>query len=123
MSPASAKLMATMSATVHVFDYLASPDEHPPQPVCVLFGDERYLKQFAWQKLRGAFTGSDGEETPYASFEGPSAEWRDVADELSTVSLFGGDRRLALVNDADEFVRRYRVRLEQYLAAPGLRVC
>ncbi len=51
-------------------------------------------------------------------FDGTSAEWRDVHDELCTVSLFNpGGPRVAIVEDADPFVTTYRVRLEDYLKA------
>jgi DNA polymerase-3 subunit delta len=43
---------------------------------------------------------------------------RDVVDELATLAMFGGDRRLVLVEAADEFVSRYRAELEDYVAKP-----
>jgi DNA polymerase-3 subunit delta len=46
-------------------------------------------------------------------------EWRDVADEAATVSLFGGGhRRLVLVEGADDFVSEHRSRLEDYVEKP-----
>jgi len=53
-------------------------------------------------------------EAPFESFDGNAAEWRDVHDELATVGLFGGGRRLAVIDDAEDFVGRYRDKLEQY---------
>lgn len=109
-----------MSHTVHIFDYLDNPSEHAPAPVCVLFGDEPFLKQLGRQQLRRALLGEAAEETPVASFEGDVARWRDVADELSTVSLFGGGaKRLAIVEDADKFVSQNRQQLEDYVAKPS----
>ncbi len=59
----------------------------------------------------------NNEDVPYATFDGRTAQWRDVMDDLSTVSLFGGGgRRLAMVDDADDFVRDHRDRLEDYVA-------
>ena len=103
-----------MSNTIHAFDYLHTPGDYPPAGLCVVFGDESFLKRLALRQLRHDVIGDD--DTPYASFEGGAAEWRDVMDELSTVSLFGGGgRRLAVVDDADKFVSTYRDRLEDYV--------
>ena len=47
-------------------------------------------------------------------------DWRDVADELATVSLFGGGRpRLVILERADDFVSANRQRLEDYVAKPS----
>jgi DNA polymerase-3 subunit delta len=109
-----------MSHTVHAFDYLAAaPVEYPPAAVCVLFGDEPLLKRLCWQRLRKDVLGDGDQDVPYAEFDGQQAEWRDVRDELATISLFGSGRRLALVDDADELVRRFRPQLERYVARPA----
>ena len=73
-----------MGQTVHVFDFL----EHPPAPapVEVLFGDEPFLKRLVLKQIRAA--GLAPRTMLAAQFDGPSVEWRDVCDELSTVSLF-----------------------------------
>ena len=79
-----------MSHTVHAFDYLAEPQKYPAAAVCVVFGDEPFLKRLALRRLRDDLLGADADDVPYATFEGKTAQWRDVIDELSTVSLFGG---------------------------------
>ena len=107
-----------MSTTVHALDYLAAPERHPARAVCVLFGEEGFLQQVALRELRRCLTGADGDDLPFGAFEGDTVSWREVADELSTVAMFGGDRRLALVRSADGFVRNYRLLLEQRLASP-----
>jgi DNA polymerase-3 subunit delta len=53
-----------------------------------------------------------------AKFDGGSGEWRAVHDELSTMAMFGGSRRLVIVDDADDFVSRFRTQLEDYVAKP-----
>ena len=109
-----------MSHTVLVFDYLKSPAEQRPGPVCVLFGDEPFLKQQARQQLIGQLLGTAADETPVATFDGDLVLWRDVVDELSTVSLFGGGaKRVAIVEDADKFVSQNRQQLEDYVAKPS----
>jgi DNA polymerase III subunit delta len=48
-------------------------------------------------------------------------DWRDVADDLATASLFGGGRpRLVILERADGFVSANRQRLEDYVASPKL---
>ncbi len=103
--------------TTHAFDFLAEPNFS--SPVVVAFGDEPFLKRLVLQSLRDQVLGDD-EDTPYATFEGKGTEWRDVVDEVSTVSLFGGGRpRLVIVEQADDFVSRNRSKLEDYFAAPA----
>lgn len=106
-----------MPHTHHAFDYLAKPAGFPPQAVCVVFGNEPFLKTLVMKELRRAVLGED--DVPFASFEGETAEMRDVLDELSTVALFGGGgRRLAMIAGADKFVTLHRSRLEDYVAKP-----
>lgn len=105
-----------MSNTLHVFEFLKKTDL-VPAPVTVLFGDEPFLKRLALKQLVARLLGDEG-DTPFATFDG-DAQWRDVADELSTVSLFGGNRpRLAIVEAADPFVTKQRGHLEDYVAKP-----
>ena len=90
--------------TLHAFDYLSAPEKHAPSGVCVVFGDEPFLKRLVLGRLREAVLGGADSDVPFTSFEGGTAEWRDVLDELSTVSLFGEGARLVVIEDADEFV-------------------
>lgn len=101
-----------MSNTLHVFEYLSSTNPRSAA-VCVVFGDEPFLKRLALQTLRDRVLGDA--DAPVDRFEGTEAEWRDVHDEVATVALFGGDRRLVIVDDADTFVTRYRDKLERYV--------
>lgn len=107
-----------MSKPLHAIDYLADAQATPPQAVCVVFGDETFLKRRVLLELRGAVLGDDEGEISLASFEGKTALLRDVLDELSTLAMFGSGRRLAVVDEADEFVSRYRAELEDYVAKP-----
>lgn len=101
-----------MSNTIHVFDYLQQASA--PPAFCVVFGDEAFLKRLALQSLRRQVLGEG--DAPVDSFDGTTVAWRDVNDELSTVALFGGGgRRLAVIDDADDFVGRCREKLEHYV--------
>lgn len=104
---------------VHAFDYLAKPQEHALQAgVCAVFGDEPLLKRLALTAIRAALR-SDGEELADRTFDGDSAAWRDVHDELCTASLFSSGPRLAIVDDAEKFVTAHRDKLEDYAAKPA----
>lgn len=105
-------------STLHVFQYLGKPADYPPARVCVLFGDEPFLKGLALAQLRDAIVGEGDEQAPYTTFDGNDVEWRDVIDELSTASLFGGGPRLAVIKTADDFVTACRASLESYVEKP-----
>lgn len=105
-------------ASLHVFDYLANPKEFPAAAITVFWGTESFLRQLAVAELRAELNGGD-QDAPYATFDGEKVEWRDVVDELATVSLFGSrGKRLVVVEDADTFVTQYRDKLEDYVARP-----
>lgn len=109
-----------MAAKVlHAVDYLAESAKHPPQPVCVLFGDEPFLRRQSSLKLREAVLGGDEGDFSFSTFEGRNAELRDVLDELATVAMFGPGERLVVVDEADEFVSRNRPQLGAYAARPA----
>ena len=82
-------------------------------PLIVLFGDEPYLQQKAIQMLETAFNEPGEEEIELKRF-GQDAPWSEINEELSLVSMFGPQRRLALVEQADKFVTDNRERLEAY---------
>lgn len=94
---------------LHAFDYLDTEDTSYP-PICVLFGDERFLKCLVLKKLR------EVKADHVSSYDSKSVVWRDIRDELSTKSLFGGGDRIIIVNDADEFVKKNRTELEDFAA-------
>jgi len=106
---------------VHAADYLdAAEDRYPPGPVCVLFGDEPFLKRQVLARLRRTVLGEGEGDFSLATFEGPAALLPDVVEELGTLAMFGS-RRLVVVEEADDFVSRYRAELEDYVARPKAR--
>jgi DNA polymerase-3 subunit delta len=109
-----------MSHTHHAFDYLASPANYRPAGLCAVFGDEPFLKQRVLTALRQEMAAGDV-DAPHSTHECDERmpDWRDVADELSTASLFGGGGpRLVILERADAFVSANRQRLEDYAARP-----
>jgi DNA polymerase-3 subunit delta len=111
--------MAKSAPTLHALDYLAHPEKFPARPVCVVFGGEHFLKLEALDRIRREVLGDEDGEFSYRSFIGDEIEEpRLVFDELSTVALFGGGRRLVVINEADPFVTKNRAVLEDYVANP-----
>src|SRR5438093_1108585 len=109
-----------MSQPVHALDFLATPANQKPAAVCALFGDEPFLKRLVLKELRQLIVGADA-DVPVAAYdcEDRMPDWRDVADELATASLFGGGGpKLVILERADAFVSANRQKLEDYVARP-----
>lgn len=105
--------------SLHALEYLADPSQLSVGGICALFGDEPFLKRLALIELRKAVVGQQDGEFSLSRYAGGAAEPREVFDELSTVAMFGGDRRMVVVDDADDFVSRNRATLEDYVARPS----
>ena len=87
---------------------------------CLVFaivGAERLLRREALDRvLRQA--GAESDPLGPSRFDGESAELVDVLDDLRTPSLLG-DRRVVIVDDADELITKHRAALERYCADPS----
>jgi DNA polymerase-3 subunit delta len=105
--------------SLHALDFLKDPAAHTGAAFCVVFGDEPFLKRQVLVELQSAALGDDDAEFSLTTLESRNAEWRDVLDELSTLVLFGSGKRVVLIEDADDFVSRYRTQLEEYAAQPA----
>ncbi len=104
---------------VAALDYLADPGRYPPLPVCAVFGNEPFLRRQAILCLRAAVLGGEDGDFSLSTFDGDDSLFRDVYEELSTLAMFGGGKRLVVVEDADDFVTNFRSRLEDYVARPS----
>jgi DNA polymerase-3 subunit delta len=102
--------------TTHASRFIAKPEEFETGPMVALTGSQRYLKRGSLEALRTVVLGSPDEEATV--FSGKDAALSDVLDELSLISMWG-DRRLVVVEDADEFVTNFRGQLEKYLEQPA----
>jgi DNA polymerase-3 subunit delta len=113
-------MQGTMQGTMHALDFLESPPAGKRPPICVLYGSERFLKTLVRKQLVKRLAGAEADaESSVTRFDGGEAEYRDVVDELSTVSMFGGGGpRIAYVDDADDFVDKFRTQLENYFGKP-----
>lgn len=111
-------MAATMSKPPDALDYLAHPGKHAPKPICVLFGDESFVKRQVLAAIKQAVLSGDDAEFSTSTFDGREAALVDVTDALATRALFGGGRHLVVVEDADDFVSANRPALEQYVKQP-----
>jgi DNA polymerase-3 subunit delta len=99
--------------------WLKKPAAHPPCPVTIVFGSEAFLVGQVVAQIVEQVVGADDGEFARTTLSGTEALWRDVRDELDTVALFGGGRRIVVIEDADKFVSDYRSQLEQYVERPN----
>lgn len=112
-----------MSNTSHVFEFLEQPADFHKHPICAIFGGERFLKTMAIRHLADAAgaenQNEDDEQFSSIRLDGNDTEWADVMDELCTVSLFGGSGpKLVVIDNADDFVKRHREKLEDFADEP-----
>lgn len=108
--------MAKSSASPTGLDYLLAPST-PQGSLVAVVGDDGFLKHEVRASLRRSLCGDGEGDIDWHSFEGPVAEWRDVIDAIGQLSLFGGGSKpVALIDDADVFVTRYREKLEDFAA-------
>nr|BAL53681.1 DNA polymerase III subunit delta [uncultured Planctomycetota bacterium] len=86
----------------------------------VLAGPDRFLKRLVLERLLARLAPEQGQEWSRSDYAGDSEHLAEVLTEVQTPALWGG-RRLVVVDDADQFVSRYRETLEklagQHLAA------
>jgi len=99
-------------------DFLVSPPKEPVPPVCVVFGQEVFLKRQVLRVVREQLAGPAADELPMERFAGAQTDWAEVSQALWTLPMFGPSIRLILVEEADGFVSRFREALEQYVGQP-----
>ena len=107
-----------MANTTSAIDYLTA--KHPPtaQLVNVLFGDEPYLIRSVLQAFKETCLSGDDADFGLTQIDCAEATWRDAIDALATRQLFGTGGRLVILEDADDFVSKYRSKVEDYAKAP-----
>jgi len=107
--------------SVSVHEYLWNVTKYPPQPVCVVYGNDLFLCANAVRHIRDQVLASEDAEFALSQFDGDNTklEFKDVLRELRTTAMFGGGKRVVRVDEADSFVSKYRPELEKYVAAPS----
>jgi DNA polymerase-3 subunit delta len=105
--------------TIHALDALETK-KLSFASIVALFGDDRFLQLEVLRHLTTTWIGDEFGEFAVTRLDGPSAEWPDIADLLATGSLFStAGRRLVVVDEGDEFVKRHRSALEGLASDPG----
>lgn len=85
-----------------------------PKPVIALIGEDSYLQL---QRL-SAISQDLGKGAARIDVDGERAELSEVLDELRSYAMFGGGK-IVVVNAGDEFIKRYREQLENYVESPS----
>ena len=104
---------------ISVHDYLWDTAKYPAKPVCVVYGDDAFLRSNAVRHIRDQVLAAEDAEFSISLFEGDDTTFKDVHKELRTTAMFGGDRRVIRVDEADSFVSKYRAELENYALKPA----
>lgn len=84
--------------------------------ICVLHGAEEMLKKEHLNQLRQAMADAHG-EVETLMYSGQTAQLSDVFDELRSYGLMQ-QHKIVIVDEADEFTKRYRPQLESYADSP-----
>ncbi len=99
------------SNTIHAFDFLKANSVQLPRGVCVLFGNQRFLKLLVLKTIQQV--GNDDECDNFATTRfDEKVEWPVLMDELKSQSLFGGGDKRVVIDNADDFVKKNREKLE-----------
>lgn len=104
------------SASISAFDLLLGKAGELSGPICVLVGSDGFLRQEARRALVAGLAGPEGSDA--VDVLGCDSSWADVLEALSVRSLFGGQLRIVVAEDADELVKQWRGDIEDYLAKP-----
>ena len=100
-------------------DYLGDAGKFEIPAVCAVFGKDSFLKFHTIRTIRDSVLKDGDAEFSLSRFEGATAEIKQVLSEVSTRAMFGDDRRLVWIEDADSFLTRYRDLLENYIDKPS----
>ena len=102
---------------MHATEFLKKPTD--ALPVVVLFGADRHLKLSVQALLVRQILGDEeDDELNLCRFSGNDTEMKTIGDELRMVSMWG-DRRVVVVESADDFVSKNRPALEKYVEKPA----
>ena len=105
-----------------VIDLLDKGLAGPPQPFYVVVGQDDFLRRHGCRMVRDLVHGKPDSlgDSPGTTIrtDGDSLDLATFLDELGTASLFGG-KTLFRVDEADDFVSKYRQALEKQFSNPG----
>ena len=104
---------------VSALSFLKKPDQFPIPSVCVIAGDEAFLRLQVFKQIRAVVLSDQDADFSLSRFEGAEAAFKDVLIETATTALFGSGRRLVVVEQAESFVSQNKEKLEKYVDAPS----
>lgn len=86
--------------------------------IYAVFGAETFLRRQALARITEQVLGKADRSLSLSEYEGPSAEFAEIMDDLRTLP-FLADRRLVIVREADTLITRFRAKLEDYVDQPS----
>ncbi len=104
---------------MHALEWLRKAKDEPERSVYVVHGDDPYLIRESVAAIVRRFF-PDGDAAGVERFAGSETALADLLDLLHTLPFFG-KWRLAVVEEADPFVTRYRSEIERYVEKPAAR--
>ncbi len=91
-----------------------------PLPVYIIYGAETFLIRQALSLVKEKTLDKSIIDFSLAEYSGDKVTYSEIADELCTVSLLGDEnRRLIVIENADDFLKKYESRMKEYLASPS----
>ena len=100
---------------MNALEFLKKPQV---RPILAVSGDDVYLRREVIHAITLAALGPDAEFSEVSRFAGDQTKLADVLDEVRTLAFLAACR-VALVEEADPFVTRYRKELEHYAEKPA----
>jgi DNA polymerase-3 subunit delta len=104
-------------ASVSCLDFLGKKKRGEPPGMIAVHGDSDFLRREARLAIRSWIVGDEASDFAYSSYEGDSAG-PGAMDELYTPP-FLGERRLVVIEQADDFVSKNRPTLEKIAREPS----
>jgi len=115
---AEIRILVSMAANViPAIDFLLSPEGTSVPLVCAVVGDEEFLRRRSLQAIRRILLPDEDDEFSLTELNGPDTDWRELAESLVAMSLFGG-RRVVILENADKLITRFRDQFEDYVSQP-----
>jgi DNA polymerase III delta subunit len=92
------------------------PTASPAPPlVAALVGEDSFLQLSALADLLRLLPA----DSQRIDLDGETAQLADALDEARSFAMFGGGGKAVVIRNGDEFVKKYREQLEDYVAAPS----
>ncbi len=106
---------------MHATEFSRKPSAADSVALIVLHGGERHLKQSTLALISQRILGTNADDSlGMTRFPPRDLDFKTVRDELQMVSMFS-NRKLVVVEDADDFVTNFRSQLESYAEKPSKR--